>query len=171
MADGGEPVGIPACHRDVVEADDRHVVGNAQTAFARRIDHGKRHNVVAAEDRIRSFRRGQERHSCSITVLVVEVSMDLRLDGAACLVQHVAKAARPLRMGGGVGNAANEADLSIAAIEQQSSDVPPALIVVAGHRIGADIPLHAVEKHYLDLVLAAGSCHVGGEVGRSHDNR
>ena len=42
---------------DVVEADDREIVGNAQPAAARASDHAHRHLVVEAEDRGRRFDR------------------------------------------------------------------------------------------------------------------
>src|SRR5690606_33913289 len=112
---------------NVIEADHGEIVGDADANFPGGINDGKRHDIIAAEDGVRTLGCRQQVHPCGIAALIAEISGPFGVDGLASFSKDIAEAARSLDVGGGVGHAANKADPPVTPFQEQSPDITSAL--------------------------------------------
>ena len=73
---GGERDGAPACHGDIVNTDDGHVLGYAQVHFACGIQRADGDYVVAAKYGCGRMIAAQQLHEAGIAALVGEVDVE-----------------------------------------------------------------------------------------------
>ena len=131
LAHGGQGIGRPGGHGDVVEADHGEILGQGQPEFAPGgIDDADGEDVIGAEHRIGPRLAGEEAAGGGIACLIAE--------GAGFLAQRLRQAAGEaartealpaIDIGRGIRPSRHIGQAPVAAVDQMIGQLPPAAVL------------------------------------------
>src|SRR5262245_14683257 len=108
LADGGELVRRPTCHRDIVKPDDRDVVRDAEICSADRVDATERHNVAGEEYAVGPYGLADKAIGCTVSCAVTEGTAGfMSMKCNAQFLQTSGKSSSPVEIGGRITLAAH----------------------------------------------------------------
>src|SRR5262245_56639030 len=132
LADGGEFVGWPTCHGDIVKPDDRDVIRDAEICSADRVDSTDRHNVAGEEYAVRPYILANKTIGCAVSCSVAEgAALFMSMKCNAQLLQPPGKSSRSVEVGRCITLAAHVSGPHMSRVVKILGDHPATCNVIA----------------------------------------
>jgi hypothetical protein len=155
LAQGGQLEDLPRGHRDVVVAEDRHVLGHPHAQRQRGVERTEGDHVVAADDGGRGIGQPEELARVLIAALVGERALahERRVQGHAALGEDLREPGHAVAARRGVRRPSDDGDPPVTELEQVPAPDDGAPVVVADHAVDVQPVDVAVQQHHGQAAL------------------